>query len=206
MITISLPDQATINSSHTCILPIRCLPITARRAHIFPDPQSHSLLSIGQRWYHGCITIFTAITRSTATGGLWTIDPIPLASHPCPHSAITAIVGTINAFLNNETIINRIALYHVILFSPVISTWCAAIDAGHFITWPGLTSTAVHKYPPIHAAMYSCHMYHRRSNQRFTQHRDVPPADATQQQVRDETPDTMMPMLYVPWSPPVEHP
>ena len=32
--------------------------------------------------------------------------------------------------------------------APVPSTWCKAIDKGHFITWPGLTSQLVRKHLP----------------------------------------------------------
>ena len=37
---------------------------------------------------------------------------------------------------------------HRAYFSPVVDTWCKAIDAGYFTTWPGLTSKLVRKYLP----------------------------------------------------------
>ena len=37
----------------------------------------------------------------------------------------------------------RVAFLHAACFSPAILTWCAAIDAGYFTTWPELTSAQV---------------------------------------------------------------
>ena len=37
---------------------------------------------------------------------------------------------------------------HRACFSPVMDTWCNAIDAGYFTTWPGLTSKLVRKHLP----------------------------------------------------------
>ena len=34
-------------------------------------------------------------------------------------------------------------------FSPVVYTWCKAINAGYFATWPGLTSKLVRKDLPM---------------------------------------------------------
>ena len=33
-------------------------------------------------------------------------------------------------------------------FSPVMDTWCTAIDAGYFTTWYGLTSKLVYNHLP----------------------------------------------------------
>ena len=38
--------------------------------------------------------------------------------------------------------------FHRACFSPVVDTWCKAIDAGYFTTWPGLTSKVVRKHLP----------------------------------------------------------
>jgi hypothetical protein len=164
-IAVSLPNGALIRSSHTGTLPVPGLPPSACRAHVFPSLQSHSLLSIGQLCDHGCKAVFThndvtitrdnlvmlTCTRSIATNGLWTLNPLapPTTSLAAPSNPIT---GSVNAMfhttLAHDTIANRIAFYHANLFSPSLSTWCNAIDAGHFPSWPGLTSSAVRKYPP----------------------------------------------------------
>jgi hypothetical protein len=164
-ITVSLPDGAHIKSTHTGTLPIPGLPISACCAHVFPSLQSHSLLSIGQLCDHGCKAVFTndcvtitrddlvllTGTRSSSTNGLWTLDSLgpTTTSSVTPSGPITSSVNALlHTTLAHDTIANRIAFYHASLFSPSLSTWCQAIDAGHLPTWPGLTSSAVRKYPP----------------------------------------------------------
>jgi hypothetical protein len=99
---------------------------SAHRTHAFPSLKSHSLLSIGSLCDHWCTIIFTAHhvtvtivhtvvltgTQSTATGGLWTLNPVPLLSHPCPHTANSIVFGSVNGTLNNDTITNHVAFYH----------------------------------------------------------------------------------------------
>ena len=54
------------------------------------------------------------------------------------------------------------------MFSPAISTWCAAIDASHFTSWPELTSAQVRQYPPQSIAMVKGHLDQERANARST--------------------------------------
>jgi hypothetical protein len=92
--------------------------------------------------------------------------------------------------LAHDTITNRIAFYHASCYSPSLSTWCAAIDAGHFTTWPGLTSAAVKKYPPQSMDMHQGHLDQARMNTRMTQARSpaIPIADEHNQQPTSEAP------------------
>jgi hypothetical protein len=165
---------------------------------VFPPLQSHSLLSIGQLCDHGCKAVFTnecvtvtrndllllAGTRSTSTNGIWTLDPLAKTTTPTvePSGPIT---GSVNAMfhttLAHDTVPNRIAFYHAILFSPSLSTWCQAIDAGHFKTWPGLASSAVHKYPPQSTPMHQRHLNQVRANLQVTRL----PASVIQQPTTD---------------------
>jgi hypothetical protein len=186
-IHVSLPDGTIIKSTHTGNLRIPGLPLSALQAHVFPHLAANSLLSIAQLCAHGCQAIFTdtAVTitlqdivvltgaRSTATGGLWTLTPSPIPSRLHPRTP--PITGSVNAMfhttLAHDTIANRIAFYHASCYSPSLSTWCSAIDAGHFTTWPGLTSAAVKKYPPQSMAMHQGHLDQARMNTRTTQAR-----------------------------------
>jgi hypothetical protein len=70
--------------------------------------------------------------------------------------------------LAHGTVANRIDFYHASLFSPSLSTWCQAIDAGHFTTWPGLTSATVRKYPPQSTPMHQGHLDQVEANLRST--------------------------------------
>jgi hypothetical protein len=54
------------------------------------------------------------------------------------------------------------------LFSSAIPTWCAAIDAGHFTSWPEPTSAQVRRYPPQSIAMVKGHLEQERANVRST--------------------------------------
>jgi hypothetical protein len=81
-INASLPDGTIITSTHTGNLRIPNVPLSARKAHVFPHLASHSLISFSQLCAHGCKAIFTNTavtitledtviitgTQSTATG------------------------------------------------------------------------------------------------------------------------------------------
>jgi hypothetical protein len=198
-IAVSLPDDAHIKSTHTGTFPVPGLPLSAFRAHIFPSLKSHSLLSIGQLCDHGCKAIFThnggiitldglvllTGTRSNATNGLWNLDPLDPPTTPltAPSSPITGSVNVMfHTTLAHDTIANRIAFYHASLFSPSLSTLCQAIDDGHFPTWPGLTSSAVRKYPPQSIPMHQVHLDQVRANLRSTR----PPASSRQQPTSED--------------------
>ena len=58
---------------------------------------------------------------------------------------------------------------HRAAFSPVVSTWTRAIDAGFFATWPGLTSDLVRKHLPKSLATAKGHLRQDRQNIRSTQ-------------------------------------
>jgi hypothetical protein len=75
---------------------------------------------------------------------------------------------------------DRVAFYHAALFSPVISTWCDAIDAGHFTTWTDLTSAQVRKHFPGSVPMHLGHMDQTGANIQSTKqpsHPSIKPHD-----------------------------
>ena len=74
-----------------------------------------------------------------------------------------------NAINPASTIAQRIAYYHACCFSPALSTWCTAIEAGRFTTWPELTSKLVRKYPPQSPAMVKGRLDQTRANVQSTQ-------------------------------------
>ena len=65
---VTLPDGSTISLTHTGLLPLPHLPATARRAHIFPNLASESLLSIGRLCNSGCTALFDATKFETRIG------------------------------------------------------------------------------------------------------------------------------------------
>jgi hypothetical protein len=61
------------------------------------------------------------------------------------------------------------------MFSPVLSTWCDAINAGHLATWPALTSAQVRRHFPGSIPMHLGHMDQMRTNIQSTKPTCVPP-------------------------------
>jgi hypothetical protein len=70
---------------------------------------------------------------------------------------------------------DRIAFYHAALFSPVLSTWTNAINAGYLDSWPALTSKQVTQYAPRSEATVMGHMHAQRSNINSTKATTTPP-------------------------------
>ena len=190
-IAVRLPDSCLMHSSHTAVLNLPSLPIAARTAHIFPALASGSLLSIGLLCDHGCHATFTATTvtvthhgviiatgaRSHTTNGLWRIH-LPAPDQPLDlHPATTSphpTGATANSVIRHDTVAERIAFYHACMFSPALSTWCAAIDAGRLTTWPDLTFAQVRQHPPQSTPMAKGHLDQKRANAQSTKLPDPP--------------------------------
>jgi hypothetical protein len=188
-ISVQMPSGTTIQSTHQALLNIPQLPEAARVCHLFPALSSGSLLSIGQLCDHGCTAIFTSTkveillhnqailvgTRSPHNR-LWVINlKVPSSPSSSNHVALSA----------TATLADRISFYHASLFSPAISTWCTAIDAGRFATFPDLTSSQVRKHLPFSVPMIKGHMDQQRANLRSTQ--PTPKPIDTTATIKEET-------------------
>jgi len=120
---------------------------------------SGSLISIGLLCDHGCTALFNASTVTVKykdcivlTGTcllitrLWNLNvPSPATAPPTSVAdtpKVASTTSTANAVINNPNLAECIAFYHASMFSPAISTWCTAINAGHFTSWPELTSAS----------------------------------------------------------------
>jgi hypothetical protein len=125
------------------------------------------------------------------TNGLWTIPmAVPKNSNTCNSVSINQIhttadlhrsdkIGqtlTCNAVTTTvtQTVAERVAFYHAALFSPTMSTWCKAIDAGHFVSWPELTSKQVRTHLPTTLATLKGHMDQTRANAQSTRRPQIP--------------------------------
>ena len=179
--TVQLPDGTTLTSSHTAIIDLHpALPPAAQTAHVLPELQN-SLLSVSQLCDSGCTTIFepddvtvtynntTVLTgqRSPYTN-LWHVNLSANQTEPTFHNTDDVPLYINNVIIPNASTKTRIAFYHACCFSPSLSTWIKAIDAGHFATFPGLTSADVRRYPPSSTAMHKGHLDQTRQNQRST--------------------------------------
>jgi hypothetical protein len=149
---VRLPNGTTIFSTHTALLDMPQLPLAAQQAYIFPDLSNSALLSIGQFCDNGYTARFTnddvTIERNNTIvlkgtrdpNGLWNLSlndqsPSTPASHELTHAA-----NNVYELQNKKDIVQYL---HQACCSPVPSTWIKAIEAGHFITWPGLTADLV---------------------------------------------------------------
>jgi hypothetical protein len=195
-ITVGLPNGDTLQSNNTGFaLDIPQLPQEARQAHLLPGLTHSSLVSIGKLCDEGCeatfdknkvvvskddTTVLTG-TRDTRTG-LWRF-PMRTLRHPTP-PAVPTNQQCANVLQLQTGIRRMIKLLHATAFSPVKSTWIAAIKRGYFSTWPGLTIAAVNKHYPQTIATSKGHLDQSRQNTRSTKMKpnDIePPADPRQE-------------------------
>jgi hypothetical protein len=193
-ITVGLPNGDTLQSNDTgCELDIPQLPQEARQAHLLPGLTHSSLVSIGKLCDEGCeatfdknkvvvskdkTTVLTG-TRDTRTG-LWRF---PMRTPPTP-TEVPTNQQCANVLQLQTGIRRMIKLLHATAFSPVKSTWIAAIKRGCFATWPGLTTAAVNKHYPQTIATFKGHLDQSRQNTRSTKpktHDNEPPANPSQE-------------------------
>jgi len=144
--------------------------------------------------YKDCIVLTG--TRSSITR-LWNLDAPrtvsapPLSVADTPETANTS--STANAVINNPNLAERIAFYHASMFSPALSTWCTAINAGNFTSWPELTSAQVRQYPPQSIALVKGHFDPERANVRSAKLTAKKHEITTSRPVADPTPESLAP-------------
>ena len=104
-------------------------------------------------------------TRNT-DNGLYYMDLQSVKQSPVstiiPHSPFSNNVHALSTKSDISQYLHRSA------FSPVVSTWTAAITSSFFTTWPGLTSVLVRKHLPKSLATAQGHLRQDRKNVRST--------------------------------------
>ena len=142
-----MPNGNHIPSIGTTNIPWPNLPNTATKAHILPELNPHSLVSIGILCDHDCTATFNkhAITihrhnQPIHTGprlpnGLWSL---PLLHDQTKHHAYTLFTP--------KTQKQLVQWLHAAAFSPSSSTFLDAIQHNFFATWPGLTANIVRRH------------------------------------------------------------
>ena len=131
-------------------------------AQIFSYITTGSLISMEQLCDYDCIAIFTKFDMKILkhnqviitglhdrTNGLWNIplEPSPTAQQSSKRSH----PNQANGILRHDTNKRKLSQYfHASSFSPVKSTFIAAIKKGHFTSWPGLSAKPyLQIYSPI---------------------------------------------------------
>ena len=188
-LSVHLPDGSTIVSTHVGTLPF-ALPPDACVAHIFPTLTSGSLVSIGLLCDHGCTATFTAhdvtITHQgqpiltglrSPTTRLWSLALPHQVPPSLPPLATYAAAQTLPPTTNMQ---QRIAFLHAALFSPVVSTLCAALDANRLTTFPDLTSALVRRHCRDSIPMIKGHLDQQRAGIQSTSKppSTLPPSDS----------------------------
>ena len=139
-----------------------------------------SLLSIGQLCDDGCVATFdkdsvviakdnTVILQGKRDPStkLWMVD-LNCSPTMSPLPGPNVIQCAANAAIAQETVPERAAFLHWCAGSPQLSTWCKAIDAGFYRSWPGLTSKLARKHMPQSTPMIKGHLDQQRKNIRST--------------------------------------
>ena len=187
-----LPNGNSMTSTHTKILNIPSLPISARTQHMFPEMNTTGLLSIGQLCDHDCTAIFSRtrlIIRNKEneiiligrrdpyiTNGMWIVnldDNAPKQN----------MLNTCNAIILSDTTKKDLAqFHHASLGFPVKSTVIQAIDAGFLSSFPGMNKKLITKHLPKSMTTYRGHLDQERKNlqstktpQTLSSPHDIPP-------------------------------
>ena len=163
-----MPDGHYINSTGTTSIDWPDLPPTARTAHVLPQLDPHSLVSIGVLCDHDCIATFdkksrytdttnkssTAFAYQTASGAYPSIPPREQA----------------NALFPEQTQRDLIQWLHAAAFSPSISTFLEAVERNFFVTWPNLTPKVIRQYLKPSVATVKGHLNQQRQRHRKPLH------------------------------------
>jgi hypothetical protein len=174
-IQVTLPDGASIKSSHTCNFILPQLPETAKKAHVIPGLSTSSLLSVGHLVDADCSVTFDKTKvqilhkkskilegQQKLRNGLRKVDlqgntPHQILKHPGPETTGTYCgdgAHTIIKKCESHSVYecsnkrNLVRFLYAEAFSPVPDTWLKEIRAGHFATWSGLTEDLVRKHLP----------------------------------------------------------
>jgi hypothetical protein len=82
-----------------------------------------------------------------------------------------------NSAYHTSMLPELVQFLHAACGSPVPSTWIRAIKQGHFVTWPGPTTSLVHKHLPKSLATVKGHLNQQRKSLQSTKPNSIQPND-----------------------------
>jgi hypothetical protein len=164
LLTVRLPNGATMESSHTAELDIPELNKAASIAHVLPGMANHSLLSVGQLCKKGYIVTFNNASATICDPqefqilsgardldtGLWRIN-----LRKDNQQLQQSVANNVYELCNTGALVHYL---HKALFSPTKSALLQAVKNGHLVTWPGLTEEAINKHLKLTPATAMGHM------------------------------------------------
>ena len=171
-------DGTTHQSNTTATIHLDTTPPLTAAGYVIPN-FPHTLLSVGKIVDENCrvlfdnhkVSVLNKSNRPILTGWreasgsrLWRI---PITENPNPQTSPSPTHIATNAY-TIPTTKELIAYYHAAAGYPVKSTWLAAIKAGNYATWPGLTTTRASKHYPDTIATPKGHMISTRQGLRST--------------------------------------
>jgi hypothetical protein len=186
LLTVRLPNRATMESSRTPELNIAALNTDASIAHVSPGMANHYILSVGHLCHKGYIVAFNNASVTVCNSqkfqilsgprdldtGLWCIN-----LKQDNQQVHQPVANNVYALRNTGALVHYL---HKALFSPTKSALLQAVKNGHLITWPGLTEDAIHKHLKLTPATAMGYMSQRRQSIRSNSKApiaDVPQAD-----------------------------
>jgi hypothetical protein len=173
-LTVCLPNDAIMESTHTATLDIPELKKAASIVHIFSGMANHSLLSVGQLYNEGysitfkiyVVTIYNPRDVQILKGardldkGLWRIN-LHREHHQHPHE----VANNVYELRNTGALVNYL---HKDMFSPTKYALLEAFKNGHLITWPNSTEQAINKHLKLTPVTSMGHMKQRRQHIKST--------------------------------------
>ena len=177
-----------MTSTHEGHLDIPELPPAATLAHVVPELNTHSLISVGQLCDAGCTatvdsdTIDILYNGETVLSGdrsdittLWHLKYAPTTEQTklLPYYA--------NKTIGTNTTKNIVEFFHAAMFSPTNSTLYKALKLNYITNIPGLSADSFKKYAPFSAATIKGHLDQTRQNIRSTKN------DKTEHDTESET-------------------
>ncbi len=153
-ISVRLPNQETMITSHMAELDLPDLPQAAQTAHIFPDLGATLLILVGQLCDADCTATFTnnlvTITHNDTTilsgnrnkhTKLWNITIPTAKQNKTDNQTDSETEAEQSAYNVNQTqkAAKLVAFAHESFFSPAITTLQQALNKNYINHFPGLT-------------------------------------------------------------------
>ena len=188
---VYLPDDTKLTTSTKTQLPFTQLSDGAREADILPGLK-RSLISVNKMSKEGYTTIFHPGDEGVTIHKEDTVT-ITMTAPPVLHGIKTngeklwTITSKHGKSKREEThnvyslpsMAQSIKYLHAAAGFPVKETWLEAIEAGNYVTWPGLTTSAVRKHFPDSDETQKGHMKKQRQGVRSTRTKEKPKQEET---------------------------
>ena len=183
-VNVTIPDGATLQSSHECDINWPDLPKEARTGHILPGLANQSLIPVVKLYNAGCIVIFHKLCCTILynnkiilygikcpTTKLWLV-PLKQSNGTKPTSKTQQ--HHINSIYQTNSQTELIKYLHQCFISPPKLTLIKAMKNDQLLCVPGLTKEAANKYLPTSTATIKGHMH--REQKKLTIYKETRPS------------------------------